>query len=86
MDFIRLHFLRKKHFKIASTWIPSIKDDGNSVERKCKSFVDTRIQINHSPQMGLINWLSSETFRRRWFYRLIYIKNCRKEYYLHYKM
>lgn len=87
MDHINLaSFHMEYRIIIVMTWILSGTDHGKTAGYRCKLSVYTLARVNISPEIRVTNGLSHQTSPERIVYRLIYIKNCGKDFNIHYKM
>lgn len=87
MDHIDLAtFHMEYRIKIVTIWIFSDTDHDKSAEHKRKLSVYTLARVNISPEIRVTNGLSHQTSPERMVYRLIYIKNCGKDFNIHYKI
>ena len=87
MDHINLaSFHMEYRIIIVTIQTPSDTGHGKPAGHKRKLSVYTLARVNISPEIRVTNGLSHQTSPERIVYRLIYIKNCRKDFNIHYKM
>ena len=87
MDHINLaSFHMEYRIIIVTIQTPSGTDHDKSAGHKRKLSVYTLARVNISPEIRVTNGLSHQTSPERIVCRLIYIKNCGKDFNIHYKM